>query len=346
MGNPLAPTLANFFLAHIESVLFSSIKKSYPEFYVRYVDDIFCVFRDGVDWMKFFDNINALHQSRTFTFEEPHRQMIPFLDVHVKLTDNSIDTCVFRKPMYTEVMLNFYAMAPTKWKSGLILCLLNRAHRICSSLELFKVELQKLKILFIKNAYPEFFFEKIYKRFLEKIHNQIPNTEIGEENLHKFNLNIPYIGKPSVKFGQKLAATISNKFGVEINTVYTTTKVGSIFRLKSRTPRPLMSCVVYEFRCLGDQATTYVGMTERNMALRVAEHGRNSSKTAVALHIAACPACKKNKLSTDDFYILKKCRDAKETKIHEALEIMKRNPTLNKQMFKNQGASFVLNIFG
>ena len=107
-----------------------------------------------------------------------------------------------------------------------------------------------------------------------------------------------------------------------------------------------MSCVVYEFRCLGDQTTTYVGMAERNMTLRVSDHLRKSSKTAIGMHKKSCQACQNIKLSTKDFKIIKKCRDEKETKIYEALEIVKRNPKLNRQLHKNKGASFILNVFG
>jgi hypothetical protein len=171
---------------------------------------------------------------------------------------------------------------------------------------LFKLEVDKLKNMFIKNAYPASFFDKIYKRFLDKIENtQVLNTDAGEEKF-KFNLSIPYIGKQSVKFGQKISALVTDKFDIDINLVYTTTKVGSFFRLKSMTPAPLVSCVVYEFRCLGDQTATYVGMAERNMTLRVADHIRKSSKTAVGIHRKSCQACQNTKLSTEHFKIQKK----------------------------------------
>ena len=171
------------------------------------------------------------------------------------------------------------------------------------------------------------------------------NTDAGQEKF-KFNLSIHYIGKQSVKFGQKISALITNKFDIDINLVYTTTKVGSFFRLKSMTPAPLVSCVVYEFRCLGDQTATYVGMAERNMTLRVADHIRKGSKTAVGIHRKSCQACQNTKLSIEHFKILKKCRDTKETKIHEALQIVNLNPTMNRQLHKNKGASFILNVFG
>ena len=93
------------------------------------------------------------------------------------------------------------------------------------------------------------------------------NTNAGEENVFKLNLSISYIGKQSVKFRKKISALLNAKFDIDINIVYTTTKVGSYFNLKSRTPLPLVSSVVYEFVCLNDQTASYVGMTDRNVTL-------------------------------------------------------------------------------
>ena len=42
MGNPLAPTMANFFLGALERKLFNGeLKDSNPALYTRYVDDVF-----------------------------------------------------------------------------------------------------------------------------------------------------------------------------------------------------------------------------------------------------------------------------------------------------------------
>ena len=45
MGSPLAPILANFFLAHIENKLLGKQLDFHPKLYSRYVDDIFATFR-------------------------------------------------------------------------------------------------------------------------------------------------------------------------------------------------------------------------------------------------------------------------------------------------------------
>ena len=134
-------------------------------------------------------------------------------------------------------------------------------------------------------------------------------------------------------------------FDIDINVVYTTTQIGPFFRLKSRTPLPVLSRVVYKFTCLGDQTNSYIGMTERHVTARVAEHLQKKSTTAVAQHIKSCQACKHKKLTINDFKILQQCRTDRETKIYEALKITSQNPKINRQLHRDRGASFLLNIF-
>ena len=63
-----------------------------------------------------------------------------------------IISSVFRKKAYTNVLLNFTACAPNKWKIGLIMCMLNIAKSISSSECVFNVEVSKLRI-FRKKGY-------------------------------------------------------------------------------------------------------------------------------------------------------------------------------------------------
>ena len=52
-------------------------------------------------------------------------------------------------------------MCLTKWKSGLIFCLLNHAKHIFSSNFSFDNEVKLLKSVFLNNDYPNWFFDKI-----------------------------------------------------------------------------------------------------------------------------------------------------------------------------------------
>ena len=71
MGSPLGPTLANFFLAHIESKIFAEHKNYYPKLYCRYVDDIFAIFDKQDAIIEFFKTSKLkIHQgtiSNVFT---------------------------------------------------------------------------------------------------------------------------------------------------------------------------------------------------------------------------------------------------------------------------------------
>ena len=77
--------------------------------------------------------------------------------MQIKLNDASYDTCVWRKPTNTALLLNFNALCPNTWKSGLIMCLLHRSKKICSSAELHVQELKRLRHIFRNNGYPDWY---------------------------------------------------------------------------------------------------------------------------------------------------------------------------------------------
>ena len=125
---------------------------------------------------------------------------------------------------------------------------------------------------------------------------------------------------------------------------YTSFKIGAYFQLKCSTPAALASNVVYQFDCLRDANCSYVGMTTRHLVTRVQEHLHSTTnKTAISEHLKLCESCKKD-INIKSFKIIKKCSNEYETKIHEALQIKKINPKLNKQLYAN-GSSFLLNVF-
>ena len=114
MGSPLGPTLANFCLAHYESSLLND--PTSPALYLRYVDDIFCVFRQGSSHQAFLKKLNDLHPNLRFT-EEIGPSTLPFLDTTISLPDidgGTVTSRVYRKPTFTGLMLNFNAMCPFK----------------------------------------------------------------------------------------------------------------------------------------------------------------------------------------------------------------------------------------
>ena len=269
MGGPLAPSMANAFLSHLECKLLSDSFKCKPELFLRYVDDIFALFYSYDDALEFLDILNNLHKSVKFTIEKGNKCM-PFLDVSVSIINNYFVTSVYRKATHTGVFLNYTSKAPTAWKRGVILCLLHRAKMICSTVSNFNVEVDNLRKMFISNSYPVSFFNNVLNLFNTDRSSSISDSE---EEIPTVVFNVPYLGKCSRSFSSCISRLIHDKFDVKVRVVYSTFKVRSYFRLKCFSPFYLSSNVVYQFNCLNASSTdTYIGYTRRHLYERTTEH--------------------------------------------------------------------------
>ena len=82
MGSPLGPVLANIFMGHHEKQWLNKYKGNKPVVYTRYVDDIFCIFKNVHDALLFFDYLN--NQNISFTCEKEVNGKLCFLDVLIK----------------------------------------------------------------------------------------------------------------------------------------------------------------------------------------------------------------------------------------------------------------------
>ena len=352
MGSPLGPTLVNFFLGHLEKMLYSKEQdESFPRLYLRYMDAIFVVFSPGIDPM----HLSKLHTSIRFTVEIGHDKL-PFLDTEVSIKDGNFETWVYRKKTYTGVHINAFALCPDQWKRGLLCCLLHRAWTVCSSRARFDEEVAKLKDIFLKNGYAEKFFKKIHSMFVirkERPPENNQESQNDEEETKRYVLCIPYVGKPSLVFKRKITGLFKDTLNVDLRCVFTSTKVKDFFSLKSQTPSYLASNVVYKYTCQCETGTFYIGKTNRHIVVRAAEHldFLNPSKypTAVGSHVRDCEACFNSfecgELSYQNFQIMNRCRSKLECDVREAFLIRQLKPSMNSQLFED-GACVTLKVFG
>ena len=345
MGSPLGPSLANFFLGHIEEKIFKDLQNP-PTVYLRYVDDIFAVFRSDTSFNPFFDLLNKQHPFLKFTFEEA-RGSFPFLNVELEINGESVDTWVFRKKTHTGVLLNFSACVPNSWKTGLIKCMLYSAKLICSTDVLFNKEVERLREMFASNGYPKVYFDNILEKFLCSLKDkESVVNQVKEKVERRYILGIPYVGKASRDYKKKVAALIKEHLDVDMFAYYTSHKVSRYFSLKSVVPSAMKANVVYKFSCLCDTGLYYIGQTKRHLAVRAKDHitPKVNSNSEIQKHIFDCNGCKRASLSVDHFSILKQCVGVYDTRISEALLIKELAPKLNKQQFR-KGESYLLRVF-
>ena len=161
-----------------------------------------------------------------------------------KLVRILFDTWVWRKPTNTGLFLNFAAICPIKWKSGLVFCMLHRAKLICSSDWLFFKEVEILKSLFLSNNYPPQFFDKILCKFLALSSHHTQRNENSDECETCF-FKVPYIGSASKQFTKSLFELVYREFGLKLKVVYDTFKINRYFQLKTKnTACSLLQCRV------------------------------------------------------------------------------------------------------
>ena len=129
MGSPLGLISADIFVGFQERLLFERFPK--PFIYLRYVDDNFVSFNSRNNALLFFDKLNNLHSSLSFTMEEETINKLPFLDVLVERCDFSFLTSVYRKPSFTGLYLSWKSSAPRSRKLNSIKCLSFRALKMC-----------------------------------------------------------------------------------------------------------------------------------------------------------------------------------------------------------------------
>ena len=325
MGSPIAPTLANLFLAKLESDWLKA--EGAPNIYLRYVDDIFCIFDSTKNSHQgFLDYLNRQHSNLKFTCEVGPRSL-PFLDVNVQTNNaNSVFFSVFRKDTYTGLLLNARAFCPLSWKKALIVCFLKRAITLCSNWTLFHDEVSNLRSIFRRNGYTCEIFDRVLKSFLVKYVSNSHSTDISREP-DTYTLVLPYTGECSDQFRFRFIRFIK-RHNLNCLLTFTPSKVSNYFSLKSSVPDILKSCLVYKYVCPVEPGHVYIGKTKRHFSTRIREHC--TTNTAVRAHCDICHC-----FSPNNFSVIRTCNTDYETTLAEALLIRKNSPTLNNTLANN-----------
>ena len=160
MGSPLRPTLANIFLCFHKSNWLKNCPKDFkPVYYKRYVDHIYSLLNKPEHAQFFLEYINKKHKSMKFSIETEINRSLSFLDVKIFQENSKFVTSVFRKETFSGVYTNFISFIPLEYKLRLVHTLLNCFNLSCDFFK-FHHEIDKLKKILSKNAYPQKFIDK------------------------------------------------------------------------------------------------------------------------------------------------------------------------------------------
>ena len=274
MGSPPAPLLANIWLYNRETTI-----KDNAKLFERYMDDVIRSIKiEAVDAK--LKEVNSIHPNLKFTVEMEEDSQIPFLDMLLIRNDKQVESTWYCKPTDTGLLMNFHALAPKRYKRGVVNGFVHRIYRACSTWVNFDSSLKRAKSLLERNQYPADFYEPIIEKVIEKLVK--PNDEAEEKPEILYKVKIQYRGFHTDQFVKYLKES-----GAPVQVVLTIQKLKSCLpSLKQRVPMMLRSNLVYKFTCPRCNAC-YVGKTCRHLASRVSEY-RTKSSEPVFRHMTAC----------------------------------------------------------
>ena len=321
MGSPLGPLMANTFMCSIEEKL--ERENKLPDFYRRYVDDTLAAVQDIPTATAFLATLNKAHPSINFTMEVAINDKLPFIGMELMKMGSQVRTCVYRKTTDKGLLLHYQSHVDNRYKRSLLTTMLNRAHRLSSSSDLFAAECDNLKEIFLKLKYPERLINCTITRFIE---SQDREQALDIQVNKPIRIILPFKDQRSADLVRRQLSDLAKKINSDLRPVFTSKKIAEEIKVTEPKP-PLVNeqCVVYEYKCdLCD--ADYVGYTCRHLFQRINEH----KHSVIGKHLRDVHNLR-NKDLRDQFTILKKCRGKLDCLIYEMLFIKNKKPTLNIQ---------------
>ena len=152
------------------------------------------------------------------------------------------------------------------------------------------------------------------------------------ESTKKRFYKLPYIGNFSIQTKKKLNNIVLKYCNpnTNIELVFSSFKISSLFSMKDSVPFDLRSYVVYQF-VRGSCKADYIGRTKQHLSTRIKEHLETDKKSHIYKHLNESQRCKA--LSNSDcFSILDYATTQYSLSIKEGMYIGWQKPALNKQV--------------
>ena len=147
----------------------------------------------------------------SFTLEVEKDNKLPFLDVNVyrSYESQTFMTSLYRKPTFSGMYTNFKSFIATKYKYSLISSLLYRVFMICTNYNSIVTEIECLKLIWLKNAFPMRVIDRMILNFFDK--RYIPKKIFHTVAKKKLILSLEFLGKHSLEIKKRLEKIVNEQ---------------------------------------------------------------------------------------------------------------------------------------
>ena len=183
-------------------------------------------------------------------------------------------TKVYVKPTNTGLLLHYHSHVDSRHKYGLLVTMLDRAHRLSSSWAHFSEECEHLRGVFRKMRYPNHLNHFVINSFIT---SRVAVDQPKQHTEDVIRIVIPYKDQDAAVSGKRQLRDLSSKVRKIIQPVFTSRKLKRDLSLREPKPNIVtQQCVVYLFKCdLCDAG--YVGYTKGHLHKRVEGHRQKAS---------------------------------------------------------------------
>ena len=219
---------------------------------------------------EFHEHLNKQNTSIQFTKEIKENGEIPFLDCLVTRENNTLRTTIYRKPTYTDRLLDQTSYNPTSHKAATVRTLTRRAQIVCDSHYSLTDETKHLNTVFIKNNYSTDFIKR----------NAYVRPNDSSDNSYTTTATVPYIRGTS-----ETIAHILRPYNIRVAHKPMFTLRRLLTNVKDKDEPEDRPGADHKIKWSDCQAT-YIGETGRNLTTRLNEHKRATKKGDVNNDIA------------------------------------------------------------
>ena len=319
MGSPTSPLFAEVYMSAFEENLFQMdlalISKVF--FWVRYVDDIFCVWA-GTDRQLslFLGALNGITKNIQFTMETEADGSLNFLDLTIRRNNHSgVSFSIYRKPTATDTVIPKTSCQSWSIRMAAFHSYIHRLVNVPLSNVDYMQEVKILKVIAKNNGYnPEMIDKLIFRKTQKIIQNLIfsPSSQKASQEW----VSLPYVPSISNSVSQHF-----KKFDFK-PIIINKLNLGKILVNNKDQRCHSKKSGVYEIKCASCNIK-YIGQSGRSFGTRMKEHS-----AAIRLKNLGCSAfsdhCVSNGHDFDGtFRILHNSSKGKLLNILEGYEIWK-----------------------
>ena len=234
MGNPLSPVLSNLYMEFFETKFLINILPHNAK-WLRYVDDVLCLWPCNENLDSFLFRLNNLVPSIKFTLEREIESKIPFLDVLIYRTGHTFKYSVYRKPTNVESYIHFYSSHPISVKKSVFSSMFLRALRICSP-EFIDEEIDHIFDIGKNLKYPEYVIQTAFKQARNTFYSSTEKTKFDKNNLLVLPYSTNFENIPKLLKAFQINVVFSNKYTLRNMFIKNSPEctVGSVYKIECR----------------------------------------------------------------------------------------------------------------